>query len=570
MPDSTLTVNDFQKLVRDQTNKVAAEMGWSYSNSAERGYAFQLWCARLISAFETTLETDPVDSMLYSRDLGADLFFEDTAAGHIVICQCKYQSFDKPINEDEIMAFFNKHDHFLQRKWVQDHGGKDAAATLEDYGERFADGYSASYYFISTGKATDRLRGAVDAINSAFADKRVSVTCDLLDQTGLKEYYIRAQSLEASIPPRVEIDLPVDQFFTKAKPRKTLVACLKGNTLRDLSKRYKQSLYAFNIRGYLGSRGINKAIRTTATEEPDLFFYFNNGVSAICTDFEVTENHLEAFNFQIINGAQTVSSLASQAPNPEIEVLFRLTKTENVKTEKGLNRKIIEFNNSQNVVKISDFRSNDEIQVSLERRLSEVHPKGKLPKIVYIRKRGTAAKGTGYNVRLEDFAKIRFAFLHEPTLIHASPKALWTPRDEGGQYEKSFGVRGELKPDWNDEILDEALLAVVLYKAIDDKLKESAKRDPESRFLRRLRFHALALSGEYLRKLSRQSDYHKLTRNDGAFQQLWNDFWALANPTLINSFLSASRNGTTMFAFVRSETVWQDMQKSLRIQLSAR
>lgn len=44
---------------------------------------------------------------------------------------------------------------------------------------------------------------------------------------------------------------------------------------------------------------------------------------------------LVAKNFQIINGAQTVGALAAAEPNPDVEVLFRLSKTANVKTERG-------------------------------------------------------------------------------------------------------------------------------------------------------------------------------------------------------------------------------------------
>ena len=124
-------------------------------------------------------------------------------------------------------------------------------------------------------------------------------------------------------------------------------------------------------------------------------------------------NRLIAENFQIINGAQTVTSLSRVEPSSDVEVLFRLTKTLDVKTEKGINEKIIRFNNSQNAIKLSDFRSNDLIQVFLERNLISKRTQGPLPKLSYVRKRGSARRGrdTGASVRLEELAKIRYAFL---------------------------------------------------------------------------------------------------------------------------------------------------------------
>ena len=103
-------------------------------------------------------------------------------------------------------------------------------------------------------------------------------------------------------------------------------------------------------------------------DRPTEFFYFNNGISAICTEYELEENVLTAYDFQIINGAQTVGSLARSDQNSDIEVLFRLTKAEDVKTEKGINRDIIRYNNSQNIIKASDFRANDDIHIWLSQK----------------------------------------------------------------------------------------------------------------------------------------------------------------------------------------------------------
>lgn len=570
MSNNLSGVKEFQQIVRNQVERAAADMGWNLST--QRSYAFQLWIARVITNYETTLDTEPEDAMFYARDLGADLLFEDETSSHLVLCQCKYQGFNKLVDEKEVNDFFNRHVSYLDTEWVRKHGSGDAGAALEEYAERIAAGYTATYYFVSTGKASERIVSLAQRATEEYATRGVPVACELLDFTRLKDYYHRSLSLEQSIPPRVEFDLPTGQFFLKEKPHRTIIAVVKGNSLQNLSRQYKQALYAFNIRGYLGNRGINQAISKTAADEPGHFFYFNNGVSAICTDFQLTGNHVVAQNFQVINGAQTVSSLAKQSPNAEIEVMFRLTTTESVKTEKGLNRKIIQYNNSQNAVKISDFRSNDSIQVHLENALKEVRPKGPLPKLTYIRKRAVGRKGSGYGVRLEDLAKIRYSFLYEPTLVHESPKALWTPKDEGGSYEKAFGIGDELVSAWSDETLDECLLAILLYRRIDETAKELGKRggDEDMRFLRRLRFHALSLAGRYVKRGVPASDFHRVTRNDNPFNEVWEDFWPLARVILINVFGAAQSQGVTTFAFVRSDEKWQEMEKLFRLQLAAR
>ena len=109
-------------------------------------------------------------------------------------------------------------------------------------------------------------------------------------------------------------------------------------------------------------------------------------LSAICTEYKLEDNLLTAYDFQIINGAQTVGSLARSDPNSDIEVLFRLTKAADVKTEKGINRDIIRYNNSQNIIKASDFRANDKIHIWLSKEFDQLKVRGSLEtKLRYIR-----------------------------------------------------------------------------------------------------------------------------------------------------------------------------------------
>src|SRR5262249_48335930 len=149
---------------------------------------------------------------------------------------------------------------------------------------------------------------------------------------------------------------------------------VKANTLINLYRKERERIFAVNIRSFLGRKGINKDIVSKAQSHPEKFFYFNNGVSAICTgiDFDEKSGHFRGENFQVINGAQTIGALKfAKDVSSDTEVLLRITEGESVKTEKGFNADVIRFNNTQNIVKSSDFRSNDPIQLWLERHYSD-------------------------------------------------------------------------------------------------------------------------------------------------------------------------------------------------------
>ncbi len=141
-------------------------------------------------------------------------------------------------------------------------------------------------------------------------------------------------------------------------------------------------------------------MKETIDQEPDKFYFYNNGISAICTDlkanFEYGTKDIKEIvcrNFQIINGAQTTTTIGRYKDDiklQKVRILLRITQTEVLKSEKkGLNKKIITFNNSQTIIKDSDFRSNDEIQLFLQKHLENYWYKGISPnkRLQYLPKR---------------------------------------------------------------------------------------------------------------------------------------------------------------------------------------
>jgi hypothetical protein len=141
----------------------------------------------------------------------------------------------------------------------------------------------------------------------------------------------------------------------------------------------RDSLFSLNIRNFVGNTATNKKIVETARSNPERFFLFNNGISCICSSLHVAEDKIEVEGLQVINGAQTVKALvnASRTRGGEVSPWSSLTPTILVRiTEipgghgqsQKLRDQVTQFNNTQNVVKVSDFRSNDTVQEHLTRR----------------------------------------------------------------------------------------------------------------------------------------------------------------------------------------------------------
>lgn len=160
---------------------------------------------------------------------------------------------------------------------------------------------------------------------------------------------------------------------------KSAVTLVKAKWLYELYIQYGADLFSANLRGYLGSRisdsNINNNIKGTAEKEPENFFVYNNGVTALVLDYRVgrrtkSGRKIEIDGISIVNGAQTTGSIGSlgHIPSGSMLVPIRFVK---VSTDK-ISNNIVRFNNSQNKLQAADFRSNDPIQDRLRREFSRI------------------------------------------------------------------------------------------------------------------------------------------------------------------------------------------------------
>ena len=159
---------------------------------------------------------------------------------------------------------------------------------------------------------------------------------------------------------------------------KAVVAPISARFLRKVYEEHKTNIFSANIRDYLGSRqsdtNINNGIKTTATNDPANFWVFNNGVTILChkvaTKSGPTGTTLHLKGMSIVNGAQTTGALGSLEKTPPIaaKVLARFVETKS----SAIVQDIIRFNNSQNKISASDFRSTDGIQKRLKEEMIDV------------------------------------------------------------------------------------------------------------------------------------------------------------------------------------------------------
>ena len=155
------------------------------------------------------------------------------------------------------------------------------------------------------------------------------------------------------------------------------VTAVPAEWLYELFKTYKSDLlFSANVRGYLGSRdaegNINNGIKKTATEDPERFWVYNNGLTGLVHNFNYNDKtqELTITGLSIVNGAQTTGAIGSitSKPSEKVQVHARFVACQNRETVKN----VIKFNNSQNRIEAADFRSNDSIQHRLVEEFKEI------------------------------------------------------------------------------------------------------------------------------------------------------------------------------------------------------
>ena len=278
-------------------------------------------------------------------------------------------------------------------------------------------------------------------------------------------------------------------YSSKSSNCRSYLCTIPGNVLADLYDEYGSRMLEGNVRSFLGQRSINKAIRNTVLNEPDMFFVYNNGLSATATEVDVKDGHLLfARDMQIVNGGQTTATLSSTrykngADLKNISVLMKLTQVP-PETAATIVPLISRSANSQNPIRAADFFSTHEYHIRMEqisRRKFAPAKDGAQHEThwFYERARGQYTQAMMQMTKAEerkfmtqnpkdqvitktDLAKVLSAWDGYPHLVSKGAESNF----------KYFATRTEdewekHKDDFNDQYFQNAVSLVILYRTID-------------------------------------------------------------------------------------------------------
>lgn len=295
----------------------------------------------------------------------------------------KYQGKSKPekVKKTEIDKLLKKVLKFYKTC------GTDSFEALEES----SDGYQA-YEFIKKHKQdieTVKIilltnDETVQYIPEDTRNGKVSISYDVWDIERLYQSVLGGQAVERQLVVKLKKKYSTSLPLIKVKEENDIYDCyigvISGNLLARIYESEGQELIQKNVRSFLQATGkVNKGIKVSLANEPQMFMAYNNGISTVA-DSIVVENDLndgdvvnitEITGWQIVNGGQTTASIynayKSKLPLDQVNVQIKLSVIKQKDQAEDIIHNISKYANSQNKINMSDFNANDTYHVKMER-----------------------------------------------------------------------------------------------------------------------------------------------------------------------------------------------------------
>lgn len=215
------------------------------------------------------------------------------------------------------------------------------------------------------------------ALKSHFPGRKLRVSTLEVGTATLDDWYAETQSpILVSDTFKIRVSTG---FEVGGRKWKAYVTTIPGRFLYKAFRKHRTKLFSANVREYLGSRrsdaNINNGIKQSTQQSPADFWVYNNGLTALVHSYEVQKDRqgfliLTITGLSIVNGAQTTGAIGSISRPPSEDVLVPVRFV--VTSDRDTIFDIIQFNNSQNKVTASDFRSRDRIQRKLREDIAAI------------------------------------------------------------------------------------------------------------------------------------------------------------------------------------------------------
>ncbi|XJB08024.1 AIPR family protein [Escherichia coli] len=371
------------------------------SKATDREYNLMSRCIAALSIKYHNTELDNeicADSVCDgSDDHGVDAIYVNHDKRIVTVVQSKFDSSGNgSIGRSEINDFLNSCKEILLEKYdLFNARFRRSESDLDN-------AYDASYKYIFTFSYSGGNQLSHDVQTIIEQNRKElnydigpdATTISILNLDDLRDFISNPNSIKIDMD-----DVEVLQYGLSDHPLPAVHGIVTGDIVAHWWENYGDRLFEKNIRGGLGDVSeVNQAIRDTLINRPELFYYFNNGITILVDSYaprrrnNINRRESGGFDFKnmsVINGAQTISTIGKAYQSGEatddilskVKISCRFIKSLINNSDDATDDDVDDIslditiaNNNQNKVTSRDFASKDPIQLELRKSISFEHP----------------------------------------------------------------------------------------------------------------------------------------------------------------------------------------------------
>ncbi|MHC1698602.1 MAG: AIPR family protein [Geobacteraceae bacterium] len=366
------------------TNDIAQD--YYQQNFPNDGQRFVAWYLRNIHLRDPIQARDDITDGADDKQI--DAIFVDDDRATIFVVQGKFiggTTVDAVPLREVLSSWIQMRD--LVR--LQEVGNNKLKQKLSEVARALEDEYEVCFELITTAVLTESAQKDLATFQEQLAElsekDEFPATILLVNEDEIRRRYDLAlerenpslsHALDLSVCQTLTVTIAGTQVVIAVVP---LSECIKFPGIKD------GTLFQKNVRQSLGlSNAVNKGIKNTIYGDRHRdFFFFHNGITAICNRMEKKDTKLILHGVSVVNGCQSLNTILSCSERVKILtdtcLLFRFYEI----PQRDRADKISINTNSQSAVKPRDLRSNDRRVLNLKKSYEQKYPNG-----YFVSKRG--------------------------------------------------------------------------------------------------------------------------------------------------------------------------------------
>ena len=384
-------------------DKIKSDITQSYylQNFPNEGQRFVAWYVRNIHGQDQNQTRYCITDGADDKQIDAIVIDDDQSA--IYVIQGKFIK-DGLVDAEPLREVLSSWVQLRDLAKLQENANAKLKQRLSDLSVALDDGYDVHFELIVTSNLTPAAHNDLASFQKSLADSDdFSASLTLVDPDELQRRYDMAlekenpfitHRLKLETGKFVDMKIGETSVVMAAIPLK---ACLEFPGIKD------GALFQKNVRQSLGlSNSVNKQIKATIYGDRHKdFFFFHNGITAICSQMNREGDELKMSGLSVVNGCQSLTTILSCSEQvkklTDTYVMFRFYEI----PEYDRADKISTSTNSQSTVKPRDLRSNDKRVLALKKAFLQRYPDGD-----FLTKRGEQAAAGKDKDKVVDMASL--------------------------------------------------------------------------------------------------------------------------------------------------------------------